>query len=365
MASTFTPVYRKAKDVLAGQKFAEPDWQKFLMDQCGAAKLFGAKGFDTAYAEGLDSIRTKIRKDSKHTNALAVFVLGGGPGDVIFDAAQNKTSGGSWKERAAALKMLRHLYRARKQGGQDFWVYAPPKAHSSQVFEEIAGTDSSIKRKLGQDEEIFSDGERDLMCDALQLARKVAMDASVKIDAKGDAAKRAVRRWFLDEKCTKDELNDALAKLSAGFKKIAAASNSASLVFTDYLDWRKQRNDYYGGAIRNGEGGGFPVIYLEGAFTRLKGNSGKLWLCAETIVHELSHHEVGTEDYFYDSDGLKPNSAGFPYAKAIDNADSWGYFAIDLAGYLSTTDRSGTGVDDGPEISEGPAPTEGPAKRAA
>jgi hypothetical protein len=60
----------------------------------------------------------------------------------------------------------------------------------------------------------------------------------------------------------------------------------------------------------------------------------------ETIVHEFSHHEVKTRDHRYDSSGLKPNKASFPYAKAIDNADSWGYFALDLAGYLSDADRA-------------------------
>jgi hypothetical protein len=367
MSSRFTPVYEKAREVITGQKFAEPEWHKFLTETSGASKLLGPAGFDPAYSGALDSIRTKIKSESKHTNALAVALLGGGPGEVIYKASQNKASGGSWLERAATLKMLRHLYRAGKSGGQDVWVYAPPKDHMKPVFDEIAGADAQVKRKLGQEVEIFDDGERGLMCDALQLARKVAMDSSIKVAAKSAGAKMAVRRWFLDDKSTKAELDDALAQLSAGLKKIATACSSASLVFTDYVDWRKQRDQYFGAAIRGGEGGGFPVIYLEGAFTRLKGNSGKLWLCAETIIHELSHHEVNTDDHFYDSDGLKPDSARFPYAKAIDNADSWGYFAIDLAGYLSKADRNGTGVDDdGPVISEeAPKPPSQPARRAA
>lgn len=363
MANLFTPVYDKARAVITGQKFAEPEWHKFLTETTGATQLLGPAGFDSAYAGALDSIRSKIKGDAKHTNALAVALLGGGPGEVIYNASQNKASGGSWLERAATLKMLRHLYRASKTGGQDVWVYAPPKDHVKQVFDEIAGSDAQVKRKLGQEAEIFSDGERGLMCDALQLARKIAMDASTKVSSKSYGAKNAVRRWFLDEKSTKAELDDALSRLSAGMNKIATACGSTSLVFTDYLDWRKQRDNYFGGAIPGGEGGSFPVIYLEGAFTRLKGNSGKLWLCAETIIHELSHHEVKTDDHMYDYKGIKPDSARFPYAKAIDNADSWGYFAIDLAGYLSAADRNGVGVgDDGPVISEDTPPSQ---RRAA
>ena len=339
--SRFTPVYTKARTVFSSQKFAEPDWQKFLSEQCGVANLFGPKGFDGSYAPGLDALRKKLKDDAKHTNKVAVFVLGGGPGEVIYKAAQNKTSPGAWTERAAALKMVRHLYRAKKSGGQDVWVYSPPKGHAKQVFEEITGTEAKVKKKLEQDAEIFNQEEKELMCDALQLARKIAMDVQVKVTSPDDATKDMVKRWFIDGKSGEVELYDALDKLAKGFKKIAAAANSSTLVFTDYLDWRKERDGIFGGAIPGGEGGGFPVIYLEGAFTRLQGNSGKLWLCAETIIHELSHHEVSTDDHRYDDAGLKP-AGTFAYAKTIDNADSWGYFAIDLAGYLSKTDFNKT-----------------------
>ncbi|NOX76540.1 MAG: hypothetical protein GXP17_08015 [Gammaproteobacteria bacterium] len=151
-----------------------------------------------------------------------------------------------------------------------------------------------------------------------------------------------IKHWFLDEDCGDDELDDAISKLTAGFNKITVSCNASTLVFADYPDWRAQRDKYYGAAIRGGEGGGFPVIYLEGAFTRLTGNSGKKWLCAQTIIHELSHHDVKTRDHRYDSQGLKPDKATFPYAKTIQNADSWGYFALDLAGYLSRSDRKKT-----------------------
>jgi hypothetical protein len=255
---------------------------------------------------------------------------------------QNKNSIGTWIERAAALKMAMHVYHAHKKGGQDVWVYSPPKNHSLPIFDELSGDEKTIKAKLGKETEIFSDQDRDLMCNALGVACKIAMDAQVKVDAKGEETKAIVKRWFLDPECGDMEMADALAKLSAGIKKISSACGSSTLVFTDYLDWRKQRDQYFGAAFRGGEGGGFPVIYLEGAFTRLKGNSGKLWLCAETILHELSHHEVSTQDHRYDSSGLKPSKNIFPFAKTIDNADSWGYFMLDLAGYLSKTDFNTT-----------------------
>ena len=86
MSSRFTPVYETAREVITGQKFAEPEWHKFLTETCGASKLLGPGGFDPAYSSALDSIRTKIKSESKHTNAVAVALLGGGPGEVIYKA---------------------------------------------------------------------------------------------------------------------------------------------------------------------------------------------------------------------------------------------------------------------------------------
>ncbi len=340
--SDFTSLYAKTRDVLTKQKFATPDWDKFLTQTCPVASLFSPTGFDAAKQTLPDKLREKLLSESKHTNVVAVFLLGGGPGETIYKAAQNKASPGTWKERAAALKVVKHVYHAHKQGGQDVWVYSPPKSHTLPMFEEVSGSDDTAKAALSQEKEIFSPAERGLMCEALGVARKIAMDAMVKIGAGEASTLKMVERWFLDESCGDVQLNDALSKLATGIRKIAAACNSPTLVFTDLLDWRAERNNIYGGAQPGGEGGGFPVIYLEGAFTRLTGNSGKLWLCAETILHELSHHELSTDDHRYDSDGLKPDRYAFPYAKTIDNADSWGYFMLDLAGYLSNSDRLNT-----------------------
>jgi hypothetical protein len=265
-----------------------------------------------------------------------------GLGEIIYAASQNAKSAGTWFERAAALKVVQHTHRAAKTGAQDVWVYSPPTAYAQPVFTELSGTDAVVKRKLGEDAEVFSAEDRDLMCDALHVAAKIAADALAKVSTPTADTKEVVKRWFLDEDSGDKELTASLTALTAGLKLICAACNSTTLVFTDYIDWRAQRDKYFGAAFRGGEGGGFPVVYLEGAFTRLKGNSGKLWLCAETIIHELSHHEVSTQDHRYDSSGLKPTKGTFPHAKAIDNADSWGYFALDLAGYLSNADRATT-----------------------
>ena len=335
----FTDVYKKAKAVAADQNWAEPEWEKFLKDSCGIKILFGEKGLDSGRGDSPEKVRKKVA-DAAKDNKLDRKEYAKKAGKIIYDACQNASSRGKWTERAALIEFLRHLYRAQKTGGQDVWVYSPATDYKKELFAELSGADAAVKKKLGYDDEIFTAKERGLMCDALHIARKVSMDAVTKLGAKEAATLDMVKRWFIDDDSS-GKVDEAVTKLLAGFKLIAASCSSTSLVFTDDLDARKKRKRLFGLAVKGGEGGGFPIIYLEGAFTRLEGNSGKLWLCAETIVHELSHHDISTTDHRYDSAGLKPKKA-FPYSQAIDNADSWGYFAIDLAGYLSSADLKRT-----------------------
>lgn len=343
----FTEAYTKARDVISKQEF-EGEWQKYLTD-CKARTLFGDKGFVRAASKSPDLVRAKITEMAKAGKCTT--------GEVIFQAASKGKPSTTAKERAATLKMIRHVYRVKEKGSQNVWVYAAPKGHTGWIYDEISGDDLTVKSKLSKDEEIFTAEETAWMSSSLAVALKVCEDTRVKLSAASmsgtvgafvgklfgsERTREMVKHWFLDDACGEKELAEAITKLSAGFKKIAVACNSPTLVFADYPDWRAQRDKYFGGAFRGGEGGGFPVIYLEGAFTRLTGNSGKQWLCAETIIHELSHHEVSTQDHRYDSHGLKPDKTTFPFAKTIENADSWGYFALDLAGYLSKTDHDKT-----------------------
>jgi hypothetical protein len=258
-------------------------------------------------------------------------------GQTIYEASISEVNSGSVEDRAASIKMMNHLYRSLTKGGQDLWVYSEPKSYAGWVFDEIKGNKETVISKLTSEEEIFSTKEREWMCSALGIAQKICGDARVKLST--GKAESFVKSWFLDEKCGEKELEEATSRLLAGLNKISVTCGSSNLVFTDYPNWRAERDKYYGGAIPGGEGGGFPIIYLEGAFTRLTGNLSKMWLCVETIIHEFSHHDVKTQDHRYDNQGLKPSEGTFPYAKAISNADNWGYFALDLAGYLTDSVR--------------------------
>ncbi|MDR0788278.1 MAG: hypothetical protein LBG44_10510 [Gemmatimonadota bacterium] len=319
--------------MISRQEF-EGDWESYLTRKCQIDKLFGAKGMSKSVASGLEKVREKVQQERKKS--------GTDMGEVIYAAASGGKPEVSVKDRAATLKMIHHTYRIAEKGGQAVWVYSPPKDDIGWVYDEIVGDDVTVKTRLARETEIFSRQEMRWMSSSLNIARKVCGDARVKlggITGANQKTKDLVKHWFLDDKCGKEELTTALKTLSSGLRKISVACESSTLVFADYPDWRSVRSNYYGAAFRGGEGGGFPVVYLEGAFTRLTGNSGKMWLCAETIIHELSHHEISTQDHRYDDAGLKPDSVVFPFAKAIDNADSWGYFALDLAGYLSKADH--------------------------
>jgi hypothetical protein len=337
MASQFTTTYKKARDVATMQKFAEPEWEKFFTD-VGLKSIMTATGFDSGKAETPEKIRAKFAELAKDAKVEPGFAKAAGK--FIYDACQNASSNSKWTERAATIEFMRHLYRARKSGAQDVWVYSPPVDYGTQdVFQELSGSEAHNKRFLGYDDEIFTAKHRDLMCDALSVAKKAAGDCVAKLGSPNQATKDVISRWFIDADST-DKLDEAATKLNDGMKKIWAGTGSTTLVFTDYLAWRyTDRFTTFGAAFAGGEGGGFPVIYLEGAFTKLAGNADKLWLCAQTILHELSHHEVKTEDHRYDFRGLKPGKH-LPYATAIDNADSWGYFAMDLGNALSDSDRT-------------------------
>lgn len=330
----FTEAYKKAQEVLAATPAWNEDWKKFLTIDAPIKSLFGPDGFPSGQAQTPEKFRQQL--DTKSRNALVAFFMGGGPGDVIYDAAAGDKSGGN--ERAATLKFVRHLYRAVKKGGQDVWIYSQPKDHTRWIFDELTGNAETVKKKLGQDEEIFSEADKGNMCAALALALKIAEDTKVKLAAGSAETQALIKYWFIDDDSA-DKMGDATTRLIEGFKKIAVCCNSNTLVFADAPSLRARRDKTMGAAKPGGEGGGFPVVYIEGGFTSLMGNAGNTWTCARTIIHELSHHEISTEDHRYRHDGLKPDKAGFPYAKTITNADSWAVFATDLAGYLPAAEK--------------------------
>ena len=154
-----------------------------------------------------------------------------------------------------------------------------------------------------------------------------------------------VKTWFADQNTTEAQVTEAITKLLFGFKKIAAVCNSNVLVFSDEPIDRtsltnpvKNKHGWDAFAFVHGNER-MDVVYLQKAFLKA-GATGKVWKCALTIVHEVSHRAVKCHDMMYDFEGLKPDKARFPFTAAIINADSWAYFATDLAGKLGAPEKA-------------------------
>jgi hypothetical protein len=338
----FSEAYDKARDVIAHQPLAA-DWEEFRKK---AKVLLAKDGPSAVHAGVLEDFRDKLEKGASGGFWDAVqndksLTKRGRVADEIL--AASKTGAAKVDERAATLKLLKHLYLTHVKGGQQVWVYSPPVAYSKWVYEEITGAEKDMKSHLEKEREVYSDADKKLMSDALMLARKWCLDAVAKLGSPSADTKAVVQRWFADEKTTAAQVLAAAAKLKAGLKKIANVCNSTLLIFSDEpVD--RTGGGWHDYAFVNRTRDRLSVVYLQGAFLeagrkRWPWSTPKLWMCALTIIHELSHREVKTDDIFSDEDGLKPSEFVFRYADALNNADSWGYFTTDLAGMLSKADR--------------------------
>ncbi|MBD9358061.1 M35 family metallo-endopeptidase [Methylomonas albis] len=325
---SFTEAYGKARSVVQSQKF-EAEWTKFLSTEVKLNSLLAADGPDPLFASGLDKLRAKILKEAE-----------GKRGEAILAACKTSPATGSSDERASTLKLLWHLYRSSKRGGQDVWIYSPPKDFATWIYAEIAGAEASYKDKLEKTTEVYSEAEREVMCDALGHALAATQKACVKLSAPDATTTATVKSWFAEENTTDDQIKQAIKTLLEGYKKLSDVLNSTTLVFSDepldrnaggWKDWA---------FVRPTEK--MNVVYIQGAFLKAAGSTGRLWICVETIIHEVSHRVLGTTDHQYDYKGLKPSKTGLTFDKALQNADTWGYFCVDLVGMLSDSDRTKT-----------------------
>jgi hypothetical protein len=330
----FTQAYDAARKAIITNKKYEAEWQTLLTQKI--APILDEAGPKQSQASGLDELRTQLTaKSGTRTTGTAEEKLA----NTIYDASVNTTDTTGLLERVAALKMMKHLYLAEKSGAQNVWVYAPPKAYSKWVFDEIVGEKSAVITKLKEETEVYSATQRGVMCSALHQSRKVVLDAVAKLGTPVDATKTVFKRWF------GSDTEADMTSMADSFKKIGAALGSTTMVFSDEpLDRQTAWKDW-GFVYATKER--FPVVYVQKAFLDAAGNSGELWRCGLTLIHELSHYVLDTEDYRYDNGvpgdlagvGLTPDVT-FTSAKAMDNADSLAYFCVDLAGFLSGSDRT-------------------------
>jgi len=326
--NVFTEVYEKSIDLLKAPSFKD-DWKTL---EAGLKSLLQADGPDATKAGALSDLRTTLGKVSKGKGAASSLAA-----DAILDAS--KEGSPSFQERAALLKTMSHFYLVQRKGNQSVWVVDNPKEFSKWSYDLMSGKSSAeVKGILQKTEEVFGVQNRKMMSDSLQLARKWSGDVLVKLGAADAKTQDVVRRWFHEDGATDAEVKATIATLLDGFKKITSVCNSTGVIFSDRPHLRtsgKYDNTY--ASVNAGDV--MPVIYIFQVFLQtgrrnVFGQIPKLWLCALTVIHELSHKMVRTEDVRYDDDGLKP-SPSFPRSDAIKNADSWSYCAADLVGALS------------------------------
>lgn len=323
----FTEVYDKSRELLKTKCFddrwsnVEPKIKSLLVEG----------GFASADAEVLDLIRSRLHEAVKGKPKQSEAVA-----DEIIALARPDATG--FQDRAALLKTLKHIYFVCRAGGQNIWVVDHPRAHGKWIYDKAAGaTKGALKTVLKEETETFGGGNRRMFTSALHLARKISLDVNIRLGKKEARTLRKVRQWFHDDTATDAEVKATIETLTDGFKKITALCNSNTVIFSDRPHKRVDPGFATTKASVN-DGDKMPVIYVFKPFIKYgrinkDGIRGELWQCAKTIIHEMSHKILGTDDHQYGVNGIKPG-VSITVANAIKNADSWGIFALDLTGYL-------------------------------
>ena len=324
--NVFSEVYEKSVEMLKTPQL-HADWATV---ESGLRELLLPDGPTPSKCAVLDDLRNRLTAAARKAGGSAAKAAGN---EIVRVSQAGKTD---FQDRAALIKQMKHFYMVAKKGSQSVWVVDQPKSYGEWDFELFSGKSAvDLPALLAQNEEVFGGSNRKMMADALQLARKWSADTEVKLGGKSTAVDAAIRRWFLLEGASEAEVASVRATLQAGFKKITAACNSGKVIFSDRPKLRVGGDYDSTYASVNGRDA-MPVIYIYQLFLKTGkrnklGNIPKLWLCALTIVHELSHKLVATEDKRYDYEGLKPGTS-FPPATALVNADSWAYFCGDVLG---------------------------------
>lgn len=325
--NVFTEVYNKSIDLLKSPSL-HGDWKAI---EKGLKELLQADGPSVDQADALEKLRDCLRAAAKKAGGPTAQ----GKAKEICRAVQTDKNG--FQDRAALIKQMKHFYLVAKKGSQSVWVVDQPKSYGKWNYDLFSGkTAPELTTALAKGGEVFGAGNRRMLSDALQLARKWSADTEIKLSGKPTAATlAAVRRWFHEEGASAGDVEATRAKLLDGFKKITAACNSGRVIFSDRPHLRAS-GDYDNTFASVNAGDAIPVIYIYQLFLqtgrrRIDGKIPKLWLCALTVIHELSHKLEATKDIRYDYQGLLPSSS-FPAGDAISNADSWAYFCGDVLG---------------------------------
>lgn len=329
--NVFTDVYEKSIELLKTSGL-HADWRSV---ETGLKSLLQPEGPIATEAKSLDQLRKTL--DTAATKAGGL--RGKAKAREILRASEPARNG--FQERAALIKQLKHFYLVERKGNQSIWVVDQPKKLGKWNYPLFEGKSSEeLLPLLTQGDEVFGNGNRKMLSDALQQARKWSADTEVKLSSKSAPTLDCIRSWFHQNGASDEAVEATRVRLLNGFKKITAACNSGRVIFSDRPHLRAG-GDYDNTFASVNAGDAMPVIYIYQLFLNtgrrtLFGKIPKMWLCALTIIHELTHKLEATEDIRYDYQGLLP-SASFPAGDAIRNADSWAYFCGDLLGQVPSS----------------------------
>lgn len=350
-AARYTIEYDRAKAALAQPGFSTP----FVKLEAALAKAMGTAGFEPSGAAALDELRAFLatpRPGDPPSASEATRLLDAVGASPALTTAE--------RQRAAALKMLRHTYLVRQRGGQSTWMLSLPDDFDLWPESALAGvTADAAKTLLGSSNEHFSGVDiknlSDGMQDSLRWCQK-AMFVLGQLQGAGQGkadAMTLVRRWFAEATTTDTDVAAAGATLLRGFKTISGALNRNQVLLTDFVPLR--------GAAPGSDEEGFldseafvfalggrerlDVVYIERDFFRPGGTVAGKGNWSRILVHEMSHLVVGTKDVPAGADsryawyGIAPNP-NFTAGAALTNADNWAFFAADCAGALSPGERT-------------------------
>ncbi|MEN3378290.1 MAG: hypothetical protein V7604_3645 [Hyphomicrobiales bacterium] len=331
---TFTEAYQKSLKLLKTKCF-DPRWSDL---EARIKVLFAAAGPNAAEAAVLDLIRARLAAQKKDTSDDAWSAYS--ESDEIIDLSRPDVAG--FQDRAALLDMLRNFYLVQQAGNQRVWVLDGAAGIERWMYDELSGnTKDDMRRKLAANVfEAMGPSIRRMLPEALQVARKWSMDVAGRLSAPDAETTAAVKRWFLIGDPGAGKVRRTTATLLSGFKKIAAMSNAADIIFSDDPPHRKrdaERGEIRIAAVDRTDK--MVVIYIYPAFFKSAkrnklGQYPKMWEAANALIHEFSHRALKTLDVYETKyHGLKPREQ-FPPADAIQSADSWAYFATNLVGEL-------------------------------
>ncbi|MDD2759761.1 MAG: M35 family metallo-endopeptidase [Methylomonas sp.] len=361
----FKAEYDYARGWLANEANFDTEWQPLVKK---LYKLMDAEGFDPSYASALSD----LRKDVKHGDKTFLGHKTVTEDQGILKAVGAWTDSGNSvvesraKMRAAALKLLRHVYLLNRWGSRKVWIVSLPTELRDWPSDDLHGranTEMAARLLLRSNSEIFNEEAKKHLASAtrhgLAWCQKTGMVlANAAKAAEGGKHKseigslELVKRWFADPATSNEDLKTYIARLTKGFKDIIGMLNKGHFVLTDWVPLRNATtaNDI---SFLNSEAftftnkaEGMDVVYIEKSFfvdhpgSVLPGH--KNW--TRVIVHELTHLVCGTEDVNignarYAWYGIGPH-AGFPGSAAIRNADSWAFFCADCADMLTESERN-------------------------